>query len=216
MECESRTDGRLERGNAKRRAILDRAVDLASISGLDGLSIGKLAAELGISKSGALLHFGSKLELQLDVITHAAERFGRAVIAPAAEQPVGLPRLWYLTDGWLHHIEIETFPGGCFFSTVGAEFNSRPGRIHDALAKIHNRWSNLLEQQAVAAREAGQLRPDVVAERLVFELDALIRHANMHRQLHDSRKVLGHAREAVRDLLTRVGTEAAVRELFGE
>lgn len=214
MDLESRGDGRLERGNAKRRAILDRAVDLASVSGLDGLSIGRLATELGISKSGALLHFGSKLELQLDVVAHAAKRFGCAVIVPATERPAGLERLWRLAEGWIHHIEAGIFPGGCFFSTVGAEFNSRPGRVHDSLAAIHHTWSNLLEQQAVSAREAGELRDEVDPERLVYELDALIRYANVRRRLDDCGSVLRHAREAVRDLLKRVAVPEAAERVF--
>ncbi|MGH8876182.1 MAG: TetR/AcrR family transcriptional regulator [Stackebrandtia sp.] len=213
MECASKVDGRLARGDAKRRAILDRAVDMASLGGLESLSIGKLATELGISKSGALLHFGSKEELQLAAIAHAAERFTRAVVVPALEHPAGLARLWHLTSGWLFHIEAQIFPGGCFFATVGAEFNARPGRVHDAIAAAHRHWSDLLEHQVEAARETGQLREEITPERLGFELDALLRQANMLRQLHGSSTVISHARQAVKDLIIRVATPEAARHL---
>lgn len=201
MECEARSDGRLERGNAKRRVILDRAVDLASVSGLDGLSIGRLATELGISKSGAVLHFGSKQDLQLSVIEHAADRFIQAVIVPAMAESAGRDRLWRLADGWLRHIEAEIFPGGCFFSTVGAEFTARPGPVSDAIMAVHRRWVDLLEQQARTAREAGDLAPRTDPRRLAFEIDALIRQANVNRRLPDGGRVIGYARQAVRELL---------------
>ena len=212
-DCAARSDGRLERGNAKRRAILDRAVDLASVSGLETLSLGRLATELGISKSGALLHFGSKLDLQLAVIGHAAERFVTAVVVPAEQHPAGLERLRRLADGWLHHIEAGIFPGGCFFATVGAEFGSRPGPVHDAIAEAHTQWIALLEKQATVAGDTGQLRAGVEPRQLSFQLDAVIRHANLHRQLHDRPDAIADARTAVVDFLSRAATAESAKLL---
>lgn len=193
-------DGRIERGNAKRQAILDRAVDLASVEGLAGLTIGRLATDLGISKSGVLLHFGSKEELQLATVGAAVRRFVDHVIEPANLAPTGLGRLLKLCYAWFDHVERPIFPGGCFFSAVAAEFDTRPGRIRDAIAAAHREWLRLLETQAAIAVEEGELL-DVDPARLAFELDAMARNANLVHLLHDDRQAFRQAREAIRDRL---------------
>ncbi|MGH8791783.1 MAG: TetR/AcrR family transcriptional regulator [Stackebrandtia sp.] len=197
----SNVDRRIERGNAKRRAILERGVDLASVEGLDGISIGRLAADLGISKSGVVLHFGSKLELQLAIIAAASDQFVRHVVDPAEREPAGLARLWALCSGWLDHVARPTTTGGCFFSAVGAEFNSRPGRIRDALAAAHRTWNAVLIAQLETARAAGEIAATADPAQIAYELDALVRHANLSNQLHHDRQAFARTRSAIRRLL---------------
>src|SRR6266496_3907018 len=124
-------DGRIERGAHTRHAILERAAAIASVEGLDRLSIGRLATELRASKSGVFAHFGSKEELQLATVQRAGEVFVAEVIAPALRAPGGLRRLWRLCDGWLDYSKRRVFPGGCFFVSVAAEFDARPGRVRE-------------------------------------------------------------------------------------
>ena len=121
--------GRAARGQRTREAILKTAVDVASAEGLEGLTIGRLAAELEMSKSGLFAHFGSKEELQLATIGAAREIFVDEVVRPAFENDPGLSRLWALLDSWLRYAEAGIFKGGCFFAAASAEFDGRPGPV---------------------------------------------------------------------------------------
>src|SRR3954447_3423597 len=123
---EDEADGRRRRGNATRESILQAAADLASVEGLEGLTIGRLATELGISKSGLFAHFGSKEELQLARRDAAPRRFVDHVVKPSRALPRGRARLEALMDDWLSYFRGEVFAGGCFFCTVQSEFDSRP------------------------------------------------------------------------------------------
>lgn len=128
------------RDDRARHAILRRAADIASEDGLEGLSIGRLAADLGVSKSGLFGYFGSKEELQLATIRIAASVYLDEVIQPALAVPPGLGRVRRLCDNWLSYSERRVFPGGCFFFTVTAEFDARPGRVRDAVAAAGLDW----------------------------------------------------------------------------
>ena len=134
------TDGRLRRGDATRRTVLKRAVDIASIQGLEGLSIGQLAADLQISKSGLFAHFGAKEELQLATIRAARRIYADAVVAPAREAPPGLDRIYAMSEAWLAYSQGRVFPGGCFFAKATHDFAARPGRVRDALAAANAEW----------------------------------------------------------------------------
>src|SRR5512134_233284 len=139
-------DGRRSRsdGERSRRAILDAAARLATVEGLDGLSIGRLADHIGMSKSGLYAHFGSKEELQLAAIDTAEAVFAADVVEPAAQYPDGLPRLHATCERFLSHVERGVFPGGCFFASVVAELDTRPGRPHDRVVQIARSWMGLL------------------------------------------------------------------------
>ncbi|HEX8188504.1 MAG TPA: helix-turn-helix domain-containing protein, partial [Pyrinomonadaceae bacterium] len=123
-------------GERTRQAILEAAVDIASEEGLEGLTIGRLAAELSMSKSGLFAHFGSKEELQLATVEAARDVFVREVVRPAFGAPRGLARLWQLCDVWLGYVRREVFRGGCFFAAAAAEFDGRPGAVRDRVAAI--------------------------------------------------------------------------------
>lgn len=184
----------LGKGAATRAAILDCAVDLASAEGLEGLTIGRLAAELGMSKSGLFAHFGSKQELQLATVEAAAQRFRRAVIDPAAETPDGAPRLTAIAEAYLKHVDAGAYPGGCFWAATSAEYDDRPGPVRDAIAAALDAWLAELERQAGIA---GLEDPDRVA----FELYAVVMGANSRYRLSGDRRVFEHARTTIERLL---------------
>ncbi|MGW5053836.1 TetR family transcriptional regulator C-terminal domain-containing protein [Actinokineospora sp. NPDC004072] len=171
-------DGRLARGERTRRTILRRAADIASVEGLDGLTIGRLAGELSLSKSSVFAHFGSKEDLQLAAIGHAEEIFLDAVVRPALTAPRGLPRLVAICERWLDYSRARVFPGGCFFTAVVAEFDAREGRIHDAVRLSRATWTDLLTGLARSAVELGHLPAGTDPAQIAFELDALARAAN--------------------------------------
>ncbi|GAB2523092.1 TetR/AcrR family transcriptional regulator [Nocardiopsis aegyptia] len=174
----TRTDGRVERGDQTRRAVLRRAVDIASVEGLDGLSLGRLSKELQISKSGVFAHFGSKEELQLAAIRAASRIYHDHVVRGALEIPPGVGRLWRLCADKLAYSRDRVFTGGCFFYTVTAEFESRPGRVRDALVTAQHEWRALVVRTAEDARQLGQLADDTDTALLTFEVHAFVDTAN--------------------------------------
>ncbi len=176
------------KGDRTRAAILERAVDLASAEGLEGLTIGRLAAELQMSKSGLFAHFGSKQELQLATVAAAAERFVADVVAPAQSAPEGAPRLHAMVEAYLDHI--DDYSGGCFWGSTAAEYDDRPGPVRDAIAGAMDAWVAELTRQASAA---GLADPD----QLAFELYAAIMGANLRYRLNRDRAVFEHVRGAL-------------------
>jgi AcrR family transcriptional regulator len=187
-----------EKGTQTRDAILDRAVDLASIEGLEGLTIGRLAAELQMSKSGLFGHFGSKQDLQLATIAAAAARFKATVVDPTLELPEGAPRLRALAGRYLD--QVNTYSGGCFWTATSTEFDDRPGPVRDAVAGALDAWLGELERHA---RIAGVEHP----ERLAFEIYSLVMGANVRYRLSGDGRVFDYAREAVEQLLPRQPAE---------
>ncbi len=181
-----------EKGTQTREAILDRAVDLASAEGLEGLTIGRLAAELQMSKSGLFAHFGSKQELQLATIAAAADRFRASVVEPALELPEGAPRLRALAGRYID--QVDTYSGGCFWAATSAEYDDRPGPVRDAIAAALDAGLAALEQQA---RAAGVEQP----ERLAFEMYSLVMGANARYRLTGDKRVFDFAREAIEQQL---------------
>ena len=179
------------KGTATRDAILARAVDLASVEGLEGLTIGRLAKDLEMSKSGLFAHFGSKQELQLATVEAAAERFRTAVIEPARAAPDGAPRLRAMGERYLDHLDL--YAGGCFWNATSAEYDDRPGPVRDAVAGALDAWMAELERQAAIA---GVEQP----QRFAFELYAVVMGANARYRLSGDRRVFEYAREALRRL----------------
>ncbi len=200
------TDGRLARGERTRATVLRRAADIASVDGLDGLSIGRLAADLSVSKAGVFAHFGSKEELQLATVHAAAERFVAEVVAPAAEAPEGLARLVALYQSWLDYSRRRVFPGGCFFFCTFAEFHARPGRVRDELADVRRRWLDAGAALVAAARDLGELDAACDPDAVAFELDALGMAANLHDQLCDDPTAFDRAASAMRARLRAIAT----------
>jgi AcrR family transcriptional regulator len=177
-----------------REAILDRAVDLASTEGLEGLTIGRLATEMEMSKSGLFGHFGSKQELQLAAVDAAAARFAQEVVAPSLELQPGAERLRALCDAYIGYMEREVFPGGCFWAAVTTEFDDRPGPVRDRIREAMASWIGVLEREAEAA---GAVDP----EQLAFELLAVAQAANTGSRLLGNHDAFDRARAAIDRLL---------------
>lgn len=203
----STIDGRRARGQATRRTILDATVRVGSLEGLEALTIGRLAGDLGISKSGLFAHFGSKEELQLATVDHAREVFIGDVIAPAKDAAPGLARLWALCDGWIGYMERETFPGGCFFAQASVEFDNRPGPVRDRVVEVLSEWRVALAATVRRAQEAGQLRDAVEPEQFVFEIDALVLGANWSFQLYRDPAVFVRARRGIARRLAELAAD---------
>ena len=198
----------LTKGQRTRQAILDVAADIASEHGLESLSIGSLATATEMSKSGLFAHFGSKEELQLATVDHAADVFVREVIAPARSAPRGIARIWALLDGFLDYVQREVFAGGCFFATTSAEFKNRPGTVRDRIAERLGNWRSYLEHAVEQAQELGEIDADVDARRLAFELNAFVQNAEAEHQLFGDPRVFGDARDAIRERLESLRIQA--------
>ncbi len=181
----SQTDGRRLRGDRTRHRVLEQASEVATLDGLQGLSLSQLAESLQLSKSGVHALFGTKEELQLETIASARRRFINVVVTPVWEQPPGLPRLRALALSWLDYIRRREFPGGCFVSRWSAEFASHPGRVHDALVSAAREWQALLEGEIRLAIKAGDLPATTDPPQLAFEIDALLVAGNSGSQLGD-------------------------------
>jgi AcrR family transcriptional regulator len=208
-------EGRARRahGERTRRNILEAAVDIASAEGLEGLTIGRLAAELSMSKSGLFAHFGSKEELQLATVEAARDIFVREVIRPAFDAPKGLARLWGLCDVWLGYVRREVFRGGCFFAAAAAEFDGRPGAVRDRVAAIMKEWLAVLGRSVAEAQGEGQLDRAADPAQLAFELNALEMGANWAYQLYGDRRAFARARAAMVERLRRLATPEGLPHL---
>src|SRR5947209_16197404 len=150
---------------------LEVAVQLASVVGLEGLTIGRLADKLGMSKSGLAGRFGSKEQLQLATLHLAVDMFRATVYEPATGEPAGWTRLSAVCDRWINYIGEPCFPGGCFLTTASVEFDARNGTVHDAVKRAMNRWLRVLEAEAATAVGAGELAPGTDPSEVAFTLN---------------------------------------------
>lgn len=202
--------GRVAQGERTRAAILRAAVDLASIEGLEGLTIGRLSTELAMSKSGLFAHFGSKEDLQLATIEAARSIFIEEVVQPALESSErGLPRIWELCNRWTEYAQRGVFKGGCFFAAASSEFDGRPGPVRDRVADIMLEWLAALERGVREAQELGHLDPKADAKQVAFEFNALVMAGNWAFQLYGDLKAFTRAREAIRERLRTAATPDA-------
>jgi AcrR family transcriptional regulator len=189
-------------GERSRQAILRGATELATIDGLEGLSLGALAAHIGMSKSGLYAHFGSKQELQLATIDAAEEIFEREVTRPGLAAGGPLARVLGLSDAFLSYVERRVFPGGCFFAAAAAEFDAREGGpVRGRIQGFHAEWLAMVLELVREAQERGEIAADADAEQIVFEIDSLMLGANAAFLLFGDSESLERARRAVRDRL---------------
>lgn len=178
------SDGRLLRGARTRQMIVRHAVDMASLDGLNAMSIGRVATALGLSKSGVQTLFGTKEKLQLAAVETARKAFIDAVVRPTDGYPPGVARLRALIDQWIRYVTVPLFPGGCFRAANVAEFDSKPGPVRDALFRDQRDWQELLAGELRTAVEAGEIQ-DLDAELAAFQLDAVLCAANTALRLGD-------------------------------
>jgi AcrR family transcriptional regulator len=197
------SDGRRARGMRSRTAVLERSVQMASCDGLEGLTIGTLAADLGVHKSSVHALFGSKLELQLATLAAARAILVDHVITPALSSAEGLPRLWAIGEAWCDYLAAGVFAGGCFLCAASAEMDGRPGPLRDAVARVMREWLAVLEANIDAAIAADELGGEIAPHALAFRLNALGMAANWQCQLLNDPSGIEQARSAWRGELTR-------------
>jgi AcrR family transcriptional regulator len=185
-------------GERTREAIVRQAVSLATIDGLEGLSIGNLAHALDMSKSGIYAHFGSKQDLQLATVDEAGRIFQSEVIEPALGAPPGLGQLVAVCDAFFEYLARRTFPGGCFFAGAVLEMGTRPGPVKEQIAAFQDAFTDLIRQFAVTALEQHELPDDENPDELTFELSGIILAANTSFVLRQDLAALDMAKHIVR------------------
>jgi len=193
-----------EDGVRSRQAILLAAANLATTRGLEGLSLGQLAEQIGMSKSGLYAHFKSKEELELATIETAAEIFEREVLVPAGKSPAGLERVWALAEAFLAHLERRVFPGGCFFAAAAAQLAAQPGRARDRVMAMHQHWKMLFVDAMRQAVDEGALPRNTDLEQTVFEITAMLLRANFTWIVTGDAGAMEQARAGIRHVLGRV------------
>jgi len=181
-----------------RDAIVARAVAVASTDGLEGLTIGRLAGDLSMSKAGVIGHFGSKERLQLAALEEAIAIFARTVWEPLARRPAGLARLLAICDAWVAHLEDGVFPGGCFLTAAAAEFDDRDGPVRDRVAAALGQWRSVIEHDVRAAVAAGELPAETDPAQVWFECNALAMGLNQALRLFADDAAPERARRAMR------------------
>jgi AcrR family transcriptional regulator len=182
----------MSKGEATRDRIVDRAWRLASRDGLAGLSLGRLAAELGLSKSGLFAHFGSKQELEIEVLRIASEHFVEQVIRPALKAPRGVPRLRRMFKNWIAWANDPAVPGGCVFLAAATELDDASGPQRDFLVTTQATFLSTLEKAARIAVEEKQFRADLDCEQFAFEMLGVVL------AYHHTRRLLRHPKAEAR------------------
>lgn len=191
-------DRPLSAGQSTRQKILEKAAAIASLHGLEGLTVGQLSKELELSKSGLFAHFGSKEELQMAVVNYASRRFIEEIVRPALERDRGLERLKAMVDLWLAYVERSVFPGGCFFAAASLEFDGRPGAVREKINEVTAWWFQALEGEIREAQKRGELRKSESSDLLAFRLHAYAQEANWGSQMSGDSKWFQQARTAIR------------------
>jgi len=191
-----RADGERTRG-----AILRAAASLATVDGLEGLSIGNLAAAIGMSKSGLYAHFGTKQELQLATVDEAERILTDEVVRPALAAPPGLGQLAAVCEAFFSYVERRVFPGGCFFAATALEMGARPGPVKERVAAIQSDFTALLRTFAATAIEQHELPAHEDPDGLAFELHAILLGGDTKFILHDDPAVMNLARRVVHQRL---------------
>ncbi len=190
------------KGAQTREAILVRSLSLASHLGLEGVTIGRLAEELDLSKSGLFAHFRSKEELQLQTLQRAADEFVEAVVKPALAVPRGERRVRALFEGWLRWPEVVPQPGGCIFVAAAVELDDRPGPARELLVRLQRDWLDVIATTVRAACSMGEFRRDVDPEQFAYEVYGIM-------------LVCHHATRLLRDPKATERAEKAFTRLVG-
>lgn len=191
-------------GVESRRIILDAAARLATTHGLEGLSIGELAQQIGMSKSGLYAHFKSKEELELATIDTAVEIFENDVIRKIPESLRGIARVTALSEAFFQHLVRRVYPGGCFFAAVAAQLAPHPGLARDRVMRMHGEWAAQFIAALRQASDDGEIQPDADLDQLVFEITAMMFRANFAWIVAEDECVLNQARIGIRNVLSRV------------
>jgi AcrR family transcriptional regulator len=191
----------MSKGDATRERIIDRAFLIAGRDGLEGLTIGALADELKLSKSGLFSHFGSKEELQIAVLDVASSRFTERVLLPAFKAPRGLPRLERIFEGWIEWMTDQRMPGGCIFQQATAELDDRKGRPHDVLLEQQTNLVEALTKTVQLCVTEGHLSKTTEARQMAYEFEGIMMVMNLYLRMLKDRKAVDRARAAFKRLI---------------
>lgn len=191
----------MSKGEDTRERIVTRAFQLAGRDGLEGLTIGALADELKLSKSGLFAHFGSKEDLQIAVLDFASSRFTERVLVPSFKAPRGLPRLNKIFENWVGWLTDSSMPGGCFFQQANVELDDRVGRPHDTLVEQQKNLVDALAKSVQLAVDEKQLKKDTDARQVAFEFEGIMMALNMYYRLMKDRRAVERAESAFKRLL---------------
>lgn len=191
----------MTKGEDTRSEVLGRALALATQVGLEGVTIGKLAEHVGMSKSGLFAHFASKENLEVAILDEAIERFVAMVVAPALAKPRGEPRLRALVDNWLAWSKADFLPGGCIFVAASVELDDRPGPARDRLVSAQRDWLAAIAQAARIGVEEKHFRKDLDVEQLAHEVFSIAYGYHFLRRLGDAKKAERRARAAFERIL---------------
>ena len=201
----------MSKGEQTRGAILDEALRIASKLGLEGLTIGSLADATGMSKSGLFAHFGSREDLQLAVLEHAAQLYGEKVFVPVLKIERGLPRLRALFERWLDWTLESGLPGGCIMISTAIEYDDRPGPIRDAAIENQHRGNAITQKAVRLAIEEGHLAAGTDPEQISFEILGIVLASHNHRRLLGDKEARKRALTAFDQLISRHSTPARPR-----
>jgi AcrR family transcriptional regulator len=205
-------DGRRARGQKAREQILTHATDIASTEGLEGLTIGRIAAEAGIGKGNIQILFGDKESLQLATLARATDLYTTMILEPAMREATPLARLLALVDGWFSFVDNRVLPGGCFINAVSSEYRARPGRIRDQIIKHRAGTRSRLRRLISDAKGHGEISPDVDVSQLVFDLVAHQAAANVAALMGDQEE-FARARQSSRDRIRAAATSSRLPRL---
>ncbi len=200
----------MRKGELTRAAILDVALELSSRDGLEGLTIGLLADRMNMSKSGVFAHFGSREDLQLEVVKLYHHRFEQEVFYPSVKEPRGLPRLKAMYARWIKKVSVE-IASGCIYISGAVEFDDRPGPVREALASSVMTWHAAMKRAITGAKEEGHLRADVDEEQMLFEIHGLILALHYEARFLKSPGSIARANAGFDNILNRYGAEAVTK-----
>lgn len=198
---DARIDLRRERGDRTRRAILESAARLSSVEGLEGLSIGRLAEHLGISKSGLYAHFRSKEKLQLATVRTAEAMYDAALVQPALAEPPGLARILRFADLHMDYVREGPFPGGCFFIAAALDPARQRDPVKEELANVQVQLLGFFAAEIATAQTSGEMAEGADPRELAFAVDAILVGADLNFLLFDDPSYLELAKRAIRTLL---------------
>jgi AcrR family transcriptional regulator len=205
-----------DQASQTRRHILNSAADIASAEGLEGISIGRLATELQMSKTGVFAHFGSKEQLQLATVETAKQIFLERVVQPALQSPRGIQRLKAMLENWLSYVEQTVFRGGCFFAAASAEFDSRPGAVRDQIAELTKAWMVGLQEEIAFAQSKKEILASIKPIQLAFELHAYVQEANWAFKLFNDKSAFPLGRRAIADRLSAASSQRAGSSTYAQ
>lgn len=201
----------MTKGTEKKTAILKTALQMASNLGLEGVTIGALAKEMKLSKSGLFAHFQAKEKLQLEILGYAANYFSMHVVIPALKTQRGIPRIKELIKNWIDWSSQLT--GGCIFVIAGNEYNDRPGKVRDYLLHQQEEWIECLRRIALSAIKAGDFKKDIDTEQFAFDLHSMLLGVHYYDKLLNDKAINQRQEKALHDVLKKYVTQKALKAL---